>query len=122
MGGIATDAHGRSSLRGLWAVGECASTGLHGANRLASNSLLEALVFGARVADDIAAHVIATARRAARRRRRSASHRPPPPHVLREAMTRHGRPGARRRRACATRLAAIAQVERAGAASPRCST
>ena len=53
MGGIATDANGRSSLEGLWAVGECASTGLHGANRLASNSLLEALVFGARVADDI---------------------------------------------------------------------
>ena len=53
MGGIATDAHGRSSLEGLWAVGECASTGLHGANRLASNSLLEALVFGARAADDV---------------------------------------------------------------------
>ena len=53
MGGIATDARGRTSLAGLWAVGEVASTGLHGANRLASNSLLEALVFGARVASDI---------------------------------------------------------------------
>ncbi|MDE2462834.1 MAG: L-aspartate oxidase, partial [Alphaproteobacteria bacterium] len=53
MGGIAVDAWGRSSLDGLWAVGECAATGLHGANRLASNSLLEALVFGARVAEDI---------------------------------------------------------------------
>ena len=53
MGGIATDACGRSSLDGLWAVGECASTGLHGANRLASNSLLEALVFGARAADNV---------------------------------------------------------------------
>lgn len=53
MGGIATDAHGRTSLTGLWAVGEVASTGLHGANRLASNSLLEAVVFGARVANDI---------------------------------------------------------------------
>ncbi len=48
MGGIATDAQGATSLSGLYAAGECASTGVHGANRLASNSLLEAAVFGAR--------------------------------------------------------------------------
>lgn len=48
MGGIATDTEGRTSLPGLYAAGECASTGVHGANRLASNSLLEAAVFGAR--------------------------------------------------------------------------
>jgi L-aspartate oxidase len=53
MGGIASDGFGRSTLSGLWCVGECASTGLHGANRLASNSLVEALVFGARIARDI---------------------------------------------------------------------
>ncbi len=51
MGGVDVDLWGRSSLRGLWACGEVASTGVHGANRLASNSLLEALVFGARVAE-----------------------------------------------------------------------
>lgn len=53
MGGIHTDDAGRTSLDGLWAVGECASSGLHGANRLASNSLLEGLVMGRRVADSV---------------------------------------------------------------------
>jgi L-aspartate oxidase len=50
MGGIRTDLDGRSSVRGLYAAGEAACTGVHGANRLASNSLLEGLVFGARAA------------------------------------------------------------------------
>jgi len=54
MGGILTDAAGRTSLDGLWACGEVASTGVHGANRLASNSLLEAVAFAARIASDIA--------------------------------------------------------------------
>ncbi|MAU62099.1 L-aspartate oxidase [Parvibaculum sp.] len=53
MGGILVDARGRSTVEGLWACGEVASTGMHGANRLASNSLLEAIVFGARIAADI---------------------------------------------------------------------
>ncbi len=50
MGGIATDLDGRTTLGGLYAVGECSCTGLHGANRLASNSLTECFVFGARAA------------------------------------------------------------------------
>jgi L-aspartate oxidase len=54
MGGIVTDLNGHSSLRRLYAVGEVARTGVHGANRLASNSLLEGLVFAERVARDLA--------------------------------------------------------------------
>jgi L-aspartate oxidase len=54
MGGVATDLHGRTTLPGLYAAGECAATGVHGANRLASNSLLEGLVFGARAAEAMA--------------------------------------------------------------------
>lgn len=53
MGGILTDAEGRTSVDGLWAAGEVTSTGVHGANRLASNSLLEAVVFAARIAENI---------------------------------------------------------------------
>jgi L-aspartate oxidase len=55
MGGVATDLYGRSTLAGLQAVGECSCTGLHGANRLASNSLTECFVFGARAARAAAA-------------------------------------------------------------------
>jgi len=57
MGGVAVDTLGRTSLAGLWACGEVSCGGVHGANRLASNSLLEALVFGARVGRDVAGAV-----------------------------------------------------------------
>jgi L-aspartate oxidase len=72
MGGILTDARGRSTVDGLWACGEVTSTGAHGANRLASNSLLEAVVFGARVAHDIATALPPPAKRVMAEARREA--------------------------------------------------
>jgi L-aspartate oxidase len=116
MGGIASDHFGRSTLPGLWCAGECASTGLHGANRLASNSLLEALVFGARVAEDVKSFAVPAA---------SSGETPaparfvaaPPPRMLREAMTRGV--GLERDEAGLTRaLATIASVERASGNEP----
>jgi L-aspartate oxidase len=91
MGGIATDLEGRSTLSGLYAVGECSCTGLHGANRLASNSLTECFVFGARAAR------AATGEAAGRREAvgepvPSAGDAPPPPApspASREALWRH---------------------------------
>ncbi|MCE9592783.1 MAG: L-aspartate oxidase [Planctomycetes bacterium] len=56
IGGIRVDLDGRTNVPGLWAVGECASTGLHGANRMGSNSLLEGLVLGARAGELAAAN------------------------------------------------------------------
>ncbi len=56
-GGVLTDLHGATALPGLWAAGEVACTGVHGANRLASNSLLEGMVFGARLAEAILAGI-----------------------------------------------------------------
>ncbi|HXS08190.1 MAG TPA: L-aspartate oxidase [Rhizomicrobium sp.] len=88
MGGIASDARGRSSLPGLWAAGECAATGLHGANRLASNSLLEGLVFGDRVAEDVKA-IVAIGTAKGQPPAPKAFALAPPPHVLRAAMSRY---------------------------------
>jgi L-aspartate oxidase len=116
MGGIATDLKGRASLDGLWAVGECASTGLHGANRLASNSLLEALVFGARAADDVRGLISPSPGKG----RPPAPERfasPAPPHVLRDAMTRFAGL-ARDREELRKALGAIEQVERVSAGEP----
>jgi L-aspartate oxidase len=56
MGGIRTDLEGRTNIKGLYAAGEAACTGVHGANRLASNSLLEGVVYGARAGHDMISH------------------------------------------------------------------
>jgi L-aspartate oxidase len=74
MGGIKVDLRGRSTVADLWACGEVASTGLHGANRLASNSLLEALAFARWIADDIAG-AMARSRTVERSRTRPADGR-----------------------------------------------
>ena len=66
-GGVTTDVSGRTTLRGLWAAGEVASTRLHGSNRLASTSLLEGLVFGWRAGEDAARPALAPDRRLANR-------------------------------------------------------
>ena len=85
MGGVAVDGAGRSSVAGLWACGETASTGLHGANRLASNSLLEAATCARWVAEDIAATPPARLRPLAERRL------PPAPDTapVRPILSRH---------------------------------
>ena len=87
MGGIAVDLDGRSSLPGLYAVGECSCTGLHGANRLASNSLSECFVFGGR-----AARAAASERDGGQRPPRPEWSFEPPTQRTREAVWRRAGP------------------------------
>ncbi len=116
MGGIHCDAQGRSTLEGLWAVGECAATGLHGANRLASNSLLEALVFGARAAEDVK-QAIHPQKAAGEPPAPSAFTAMPPPDLLRLSMS--NLVGLERDEAgLRDALAKITLIERAGAHEP----
>jgi L-aspartate oxidase len=85
IGGVVTDLDGRTEVPGLYAAGECACTGVHGANRLASNSLLECLVFGRRAA--LAALADETPPRA-ERQQVTACHLPPATPELRRSMWR----------------------------------
>ena len=87
MGGVAVDVDGRSSLTGLFAVGECSCTGLHGANRLASNSLSECFVFGSR-----AAAAALGEERAADRPEPPSGRFEPPTEETREALWRYAGP------------------------------
>jgi len=93
MGGIETDLDGRTSIAGLFAAGEAACTGVHGANRLASNSLLEGLVFGARAAAAMTGPVNAAALFGVAEQpvslRSECSGDTPVAHVVRDLMWRH---------------------------------
>jgi L-aspartate oxidase len=92
MGGVETDLQGRTSVERLFAAGEVACTGVHGANRLASNSLLEGLVFGARAAEAMLAPLTQPAFAAAKVDRVPSSparELPPDPFAIRDLMWRH---------------------------------
>jgi L-aspartate oxidase len=87
MGGVVTDLRGRSSVEGLWVIGETACTGLHGANRLASNSLLEAVFAGRHAAEDIAGQKTVPARAPVLDKTQPASAPRPPASEIREIMS-----------------------------------
>lgn len=118
MGGVDTDMNGRASLKRLWVCGEASSTGLHGANRLASNGLLEALVYARTAARDIAATVPAVDRAAPVEIRFADGGGLPDPDAvmdLRRTMTDHV--GVRRNaRGLKTALGTIARLEQANPA------
>jgi L-aspartate oxidase len=119
MGGVAADQAGRTSLQGLWVCGEASSTGLHGANRLASNGLLEALVYARNAAGDIAGTLPLTDAAPVTIRFPDGGSTPDPDAValLRQTMTTHV--GVRRTaNGLKSALATIARLEADNADDP----
>jgi L-aspartate oxidase len=88
MGGVKTDTGARTGIRGLYACGETACTGVHGANRLASNSLLECLVFGRRAAEDISVRPVRKPEYSRKTKIRKELDIPKIRYNIREAMTK----------------------------------
>lgn len=118
MGGLATDSYGQTSLEGLFALGECSATGVHGANRLASNSLLEATVFGGRAADYILGNTFSEKSAGKIQMQPWLSMGPEVSQRLRRAMTAHC--GVRRSAAKLNQLLALIDelIDQVGRANP----
>ncbi len=118
MGGLDTDEFGQSSVPGLMAIGECAATGVHGANRLASNSLLEAIVFGGRAADFLNQSEIAPHSAVNVKSQPWLSMPPDVSRILRQGMTRYC--GVRRNAAGLNIMLGIIEelTDQVGAANP----
>jgi len=118
MGGLATDSYGQTNLTGLFALGECSATGVHGANRLASNSLLEATVFGGRAAEFILGNEFSEKRAGTIRVQPWLSMGPDVSQKLRTAMTANC--GVRRNAAKLNQLIATIDelIDQVGRANP----
>ena len=116
MGGIETDARGETRIQGLFAAGECASIGLHGANRLGSNSLAELVVFGRLAGEQAAERALAS--RPGNERALQAQAQAQAQDIEQRLLARINQPGTSAGQRCVTRWAA-AWKKAAGFIAPR---